>query len=58
MEKIELDFTENGPILAKRGITLVGAFCRCGQSKSRPACDGSHRACGFKAEKARVQLSD
>lgn len=29
----------------KRAVGL----CRCGQTKNRPFCDGSHRDCGFLA---------
>lgn len=25
------------------------ALCRCGQTKNRPFCDGSHKGCGFSA---------
>jgi CDGSH-type Zn-finger protein len=48
----------NGSLRVK-GATLIGAdgnvisdkdtysLCRCGHSKDKPFCDGSHRECGF-----------
>ena len=55
---------ENGPLLVTGPITLTDhrgqkydlsgqanvALCRCGASKTRPFCDGSHRYNGFRAD--------
>ncbi len=55
---------ENGPLLIQIPIKIIDhlgnefaiplgkeniALCRCGQSKNKPFCDGSHRQCGFQA---------
>ena len=55
---------ENGPLLLLGPVKIVDhlgneftappgkdaiALCRCGQSRNKPFCDGSHRACGFQA---------
>ncbi|HMG15681.1 MAG TPA: (4Fe-4S)-binding protein [Saprospiraceae bacterium] len=51
--------TKGGPLLVHGSITIqdhegnfcqkdnVTAFCRCGQSKNKPFCDGSHKAVEF-----------
>jgi CDGSH-type Zn-finger protein len=56
---------ENGPLVVHGPVTVVDhagnpfvppagkeliALCRCGASKNKPFCDGSHRACGFAAD--------
>jgi CDGSH-type Zn-finger protein len=55
----------NGPLLIEGEFSLLDhqgqaftlptnkpaiALCRCGQSKNKPFCDGSHKACAFMAE--------
>jgi len=53
----------NGPYLIRGPFTMVDqegneieikrrvvALCRCGRSRTRPFCDGTHKAIGFRAE--------
>jgi CDGSH-type Zn-finger protein len=49
----------DGPLFVSGGVTVTGSdgadletrnrvtLCRCGQSKNKPLCDGSHRDAGF-----------
>ena len=52
----------NGPYLVRGPFTMVDqegneievkrrvvALCRCGRSRTRPFCDGTHKAIGFRA---------
>ena len=53
---------KNGPLHVKGNLTIVAGsglerwhgaetwLCRCGQSKNKPFCDGSHKKVGFKSE--------
>ena len=49
-----LGFSGSVEICSGTGRTLnratKGALCRCGHSKNKPYCDGSHKAAGFSAE--------
>jgi CDGSH-type Zn-finger protein len=58
-EKTSVLFLENGPIQVTGTVKISGQYgekestdtiylCRCGESKNKPYCDGSHRANGFK----------
>lgn len=61
-EKLIIRCRENGPFVLPAKIKLVDhlgnefvlpagkenvALCRCGASKGKPFCDGSHKAVGF-----------
>ncbi|HEX5762655.1 MAG TPA: CDGSH iron-sulfur domain-containing protein [Solirubrobacterales bacterium] len=61
----------NGPYLVRGPFTLVDqdgneievkrrvvALCRCGRSKMRPFCDGTHKAVRFRAESGVVEPPD
>lgn len=60
MENTEFKITPNGPIHVKGNFTIIGTngkpfdvvnetwLCRCGASKNKPFCDGSHKTVGVK----------
>jgi len=57
--ELKLTPLPNGPLMAEGNVEVVSGtgrtvnrtqkcfFCRCGASKNKPYCDGSHRAAGF-----------
>jgi CDGSH-type Zn-finger protein len=63
-DPIVIRLRENGPLVIQGPIKVIDhlgneftlpvgkenvALCRCGQSKNKPFCDGTHRVCGFMA---------
>lgn len=61
---------ENGPLFVRNCPRLTGsdgedipvkpamALCRCGHSKNKPFCDGSHREAGFSSASEDVEARD
>jgi CDGSH-type Zn-finger protein len=59
IEMVKVVMAKNGPILVNGPIQLEDAngktietdencaLCRCGASKNKPFCDGSHHGIGF-----------
>jgi CDGSH-type Zn-finger protein len=56
MPKVEIVSSENGPNLVMVDGKVTAALCRCGQSKHKPNCDGTHRTVGFTATRAEVSV--
>jgi CDGSH-type Zn-finger protein len=69
-EPIVIRCRENGPLLVQGTVRVLDhqgnefalpvgkdmiALCRCGTSKNKPFCDGSHRNCGFAAAETAVK---
>ena len=62
MSEVTIRMRPNGPLVVEGPVTIVDsqgnrfpispdkpavALCRCGQSKNKPFCDGSHKGCEF-----------
>lgn len=63
MAEVRIKTLKDGPYEIKGPVELLDAkrnafqlgetaiyLCRCGQSATKPFCDGTHSKCGFKAE--------
>ena len=63
-EPLVIRCRENGPLVLAPGVKILDhqgnefalpegkewlALCRCGHSRNKPFCDGSHRQAGFQA---------
>ena len=61
MAEVRIRALKNGPLEVSGAVDVVDSkgetkasgevaifLCRCGQSKTKPYCDGSHRAAGFR----------
>ncbi|MDH5453356.1 MAG: CDGSH iron-sulfur domain-containing protein, partial [Paracoccaceae bacterium] len=58
-DRAKIELRQNGPLVVKGLTSMVGedgaeleakpvmALCRCGQSRTKPFCDGSHKEAGF-----------
>ena len=55
MTKITIDALKDGPYVINIDGKKVVALCRCGASKNKPHCDGSHSKIGFKADAANIE---
>jgi CDGSH-type Zn-finger protein len=64
MSDVTIRIRDNGPLLVEGPFTMLDAegnsislppdkpayaFCRCGASKNKPFCDGTHKDCGFES---------
>lgn len=55
-KSITIEASENGPYLIKVDGNIRTALCRCGGSKNKPYCDGTHSKIGFEAKRAEVKI--
>lgn len=65
MADVRIRMRPNGPFVVEGPVEIIDsegavfqvnpdkpavALCRCGESRNRPFCDGSHKSCGFASD--------
>lgn len=62
MSQVKITKYDEGPFVIQGNFELVDgsgnafqtgdtiAICRCGQSKTQPFCDATHKTCGFRED--------
>ena len=71
MDRARITPYKDGPLLVRGAFDLVDqdghaiaarrktiALCRCGKSRIKPFCDGTHKVTGFKAASGRCSPPD
>ena len=56
IKEVVIEALESGPYLVKVDGNIIVALCRCGQSKDKPYCDGTHVTVGFIAKKEEIKI--
>ncbi len=56
MVEVVIKSVKNGPNLVLVDKKAQVALCRCGHSKSKPLCDGSHHAANFEADEKETKI--
>lgn len=70
MDKTKIEIKKDGPYMVKNLKKLtdcnnnridsedISALCRCGKSRKKPFCDGTHQDVGFNDKKVRTEKYD
>jgi len=56
MVEVKVKAVKNGPALIAVDGNVQLALCRCGHSKNKPLCDGSHHQAKFEAEDKELKI--
>lgn len=71
-DRVVITAYENGPYVVKGDVTILDAdgepydvgerasvaLCRCGASRNKPFCDGTHSKIGFEAAERAVRETE